>query len=249
MLYLPVNDMDKGVSTMHEMEQYFYSGHVHLSLAAAKQVKEGTPEFEAAQQFIKMYERFGIGEIPNYTTKGKVNEERADETYAEMDEVAEIRAIKDEQAFSLRIKELERLAKEGTDEEKAQSFFTQGQLFLYAHHYDESVHCFIQAVKHNPNNAVYYGIAAQTMNRVSYSPFEVLAYLERAIELDPHNARWYWNKALVLTTLHKDLQKELFLENALITLEKAQDCVREDQKSLKSAIDNTFETMRDYLFN
>ena len=143
MLYLPVYDIDKGVSTMHEMEQYFYSGQVHLSLAAAKQVQEGTPEFEAAQQLITMYERYGVGQIPNYTTKVEASIERADETYAEMDEVAAIRAIKDEQAFSLRIKELERLAKEGTDEEKAQSFFTQGQLFLYAHHYDESVLCFI----------------------------------------------------------------------------------------------------------
>jgi len=52
----------------------------------------------------------------------------------------------------------------------------------------------------------------------------------------------------VLTTLFKDLQQEMFLENALIALEEARDCLREEQTSLKSAIDNTFETMRDYVF-
>ena len=233
---------------MHEMEQYFYNGQVHRSLQAAKQVKEAASEADAAKQFIALYERFGVPAIPCYTKKEEQSLERSDETYPEMDEVTAIRLIKDEEAFSLRIKELERIAKEGMDEEKAQSFFTQGQLFLFAHHYDESVHCFLQAVKYNPNKAVYYGIAAQTMNRFSYPPFEVLGYLEHAIELDPENARWHWNKALVLTTLYKDLQQEMFLENALIVLEKAQSSLREEQKSLKSAIDNTFETMRDYVF-
>lgn len=233
---------------MHEMEQYFYKGQVHLSLKAAQQVKEDALEAEAAKQFIAMYERFGVPAIPCYRKKVKQSQERADETYPEMDEVSAIRAIKEEAAFSARIQELERMTKEGNEEEKAMSFFTQGQLFLFAHHYDESVHCLIQAVKYNPDKAVYYGIAAQTMHRFSYPPFEVLGYLERAIELDSKNARWYWNKSLVLTTLYKDLQKEMFLENALIALEKAQSLLREDQKSLKSAIDNTFETMHDYLF-
>ncbi|WP_431029788.1 O-linked GlcNAc transferase [Lysinibacillus sp. LZ02] len=233
---------------MHEMEQYFYNGQVHLSLQAAQEVKEDAPEAQTAKQLIALYERYGVAAIPCYSEKAKQSVERADETYAEMDDVAEIRAIQDEEAFGKRIKQLEQVAKTGTSTEKAQSFFTQGQLFLYAHHYDESVHCFMQAVKHHPNKAVYYGIAAQTMNRFSYPPFEVLGYLERAIDLDPQNARWYWNKALVLTQLYKDLKKDLFLENALITLEKAQANCREEQKSLKTAIENTFENMREYLF-
>lgn len=233
---------------MHEMEQYFYNGQVHRSLEAARQVKEDTPEAETAKQLITLYERFGVPAIPCYTKKEKQSMERADETYPEMDEVFAIRAIKGEGDFSARIKELEQTAKEGAEEEKAMSFFTQGHLFLFAHHYDESVHCFIQAVNNEPNKALYYGMAAQTMNRFNYPPFEVLGYLERAIELDPENARWHWNKSIVLTTLFKDLQQEMFLENALIALEEARDCLREEQTSLKSAIDNTFETMRDYVF-
>lgn len=233
---------------MHEMERYFFSGQVHRSLEAAKKITEDAAEAEAAKRMIALYERFGVPAIPCYTKKEEQSMERADETYPEMDGVFAIRAIKDEEDFSSRIKDLERTAKEGSEEEKALSFFTQGQLFLFAHHYDESVHCLMQAVHFYPNKALYYGIAAQTMNRFSYPPFEVLGYLERAIELDPENARWYWNQSIVLTTLFKDLQQELFLEYALIALEKAQSCIREDQTSLKSAIDNTLEAMRDYVF-
>ncbi len=238
----------KGASmNMSDMENYFYSGQVHASLAAARQVKADAQEAPAAQKMIAMYESYGIHEIPMYTKKETPSVERSDETYPEMDDVLAIRAIKDEQEFAARIQQLEQAAKEGTDEEKAQSFFTQGQLFLFAHHYDESVHCFIQAVRYAPNNATYYGFAGQTLARVSSSPFEVLGYLERAIELDPHNARWYWNRALVLITLYKDLQQEMFLEHAIRTLEQAQQALRADQNSLKDAIDNTFESLKDYL--
>lgn len=233
---------------MHEMEYYFFSGEVHKSLATAKQVASDAPEAEMAQQFMAMYAQHGIEDIPMYTATSACSLERADETYPENDEVAAIRAIRDEAAFKERISQLEHIAKEGVPHEKAQSFYTQAQLFLYAHHYDESVHCFKQAVKHAPNNAVYYGMAAQTMARVGNSPIEALGYIERAIELDSQNARWYWNRALMLTTLYKDLQQQDFLEHALRTLEQAQAALRADQLSLKSAIDNTFEGMKDYLF-
>ena len=175
--------------------------------------------------------------------------ERANETYVEFDEVEKLRAIEDEDTFQQAVQQLEQDARTGTAERKAQSFFVQGHLFLLAHHYDESVHCFIQAVKHNPNKAIYYGICGQTMQRFNWSPFEVLPYLERAIELDGENARWYWNQSFILTQLYKDLQIEAFLENALIALEKAIAYCRDEQLSLRNGIDSALENMKEYLFH
>ena len=175
--------------------------------------------------------------------------ERANETYEEYDEVEKLRSLEDEETFQQAIQQLEIVARTGSDEQKAQSFFVQGHLFLLAHHYDESVHCFMQAVKHNPNKAIYYGICGQTMHRFNWSPFDVSPYLERAIELDGENARWYWNQSFVLTQLYKDLQVEAFLENALIALEKATALCREDQLSLRNGIDSALENMKEYLFN
>ena len=107
---------------------------------------------------------------------------------------------------------------------------------MFAHHYNESVHCFRQAVKENPNKALYWGITGQTMHRFGWMPFDALGYLEQAITLDSKNARWKWNKALVLIQLAKDLQMAPFMANAAITLEEAIADCGEHQHSLKDAI-------------
>ena len=207
---------------MTDLEKYFYNGRFHACFQAAKQLETDEQLAEIAKHFIKLFTQYEYDAVPNYTTTtSKQSIERPDETYAELDEVEQIRAIKEEALFAEAIQALEKEAKNGDAERKAQSFFAQGQLFLLAHHYDESIYCFQQAVKHNPNKALFYGYAAQTMHRFSWSPFDIMIYLERAIELDPQNARWYWNKSLVLTQLYKDLQQEAFLENALLTLEQA----------------------------
>ncbi|WP_107841423.1 O-linked GlcNAc transferase [Metasolibacillus meyeri] len=227
-----------------KLEQLFYRGQIHACYQKAQE--ENNSSF--AQQVIALYERYQLGNIPCYTAREPQSVERADETYAEQDEVLAIRVIKDEQQFATRTRQLEELAHTGTDTERAQSFFTQAQLFLFAHHYSESVYCFLQAVNYNPNKAVYYGLAAQTMQRLDYTPFELLGYLERAIELDDKNARWYWNRSLILMELYKNLQHDAFLEQALIALEQAQSYCRDEQQSLRSAIENTVENMREYIF-
>ena len=240
----------EGVNQMKEMESYFYNGQFHACYKLAKELQEDAEQGQLAKQFTTLFKQYHYDQIPCYTTiEATQSIERDDETYAELDEVEQIRAIKDETMFNEAIKQLEKDAREANTKRKAQSFFVQGQLFLLAHHYDESIHCFQQAVKHNPNHALFYGYAAQTMHRLSWSPFEVMAYLDRALDLDPTNARWLWNKGLVLTQLYKDLQKDGFLENTLITLEQALENCRPQQKSLKSAIENTFENMRDSVFN
>ena len=235
---------------MTQMNEFFYQGMIVSCFEEATKVLAEDPANEQAKMFVQLAEKFNIAQIPAPVAAPiKQQEERSDENYAAMDEVLAIRQIKDEAEFQARIKQLEETAKTGTNEEKAQSFFTQGQLFLYAHHYEESAYCFKQAVTCQPTLAVYYGIAAQTMMRLDYSPFEVLGYLQYAQQLDSNNARWHRNRALVLTQLYKDLGDQMFLENALIALETAQQSLRPDQKSLAQAIENTFETMKDYLFN
>lgn len=235
---------------MTQMNEFFYQGYIVSCFEEAKKMLAVEPDHEQAKMFVQIGEKFNIAEIPTpVATPLAQQEERADENYAAMDEVLAIREIKDEAEFQARIRQLEETAKTGSLEEKAQSFFTQGQLFLYSHHYEESAYCFTQAVKCQPKLAVYYGIAAQTMMRLDYSPFEVLGYLQYALQLDSNNARWHWNRALILTQLYKDLQDQMFLENALIALETAQQSLRPDQKSLAQAIENTFETMKDHLFN
>ncbi|MGE7129442.1 tetratricopeptide repeat protein [Lysinibacillus xylanilyticus] len=231
------------------MDDYFYNGELMKCYEEAKQVTNEN-EKALADKYIKLLEEYDFANYPKATLSVETQHgERADESYPESDAVVEIRAIKDETEFSKRIKELEDVAAIGTPNEKAHSFFTQGELFLYAHHYNESVHCFRQAVKENPNKALYWGITGQTMHRFGWMPFDALGYLEQAINLDPENARWKWNKALVLIQLAKDLQLAPFMANAAITLEEAIADCGEHQCSLKDAIQNTIDNMDSYVFS
>lgn len=231
------------------MDDYFYNGELMKCYEAAKQVTKGD-EKELAEKYITLLENYDLANYPKPTqVLLEQEEERADESYPASDLVKEIRAIKNEATFTQRVKELEEVAKTGSIADKAQSFFTQGELFLFAHHYKESVHCFLQAVRVNPNKALYWGITGQTMHRFGWMPFDALGYLEQAILLDPTNARWKWNRALVLIQLAKDLQMAPFIANAALTLEEAIEHCGEHQSSLKGAIQNTLDNMDSYVFS
>lgn len=231
------------------MDDYFYNGELMKCYELAKQVTS-EEEKARAQKYMALFEQYNLDRYPKPTAHGEVQHaERADESYPESDLVVEIRAIEEEEAFAKRIQQLEEAAKTGTPSDRAQSFFTQGELFLFAHHYNESVHCFQQAVKENPNKAVYWGITGQTMHRFGWMPFDALGYLEQAIQLDPINPRWKWNKALVLIQLAKDLQMAPFMANAALALEDALASCGEQQRSLKDAIQNTMDTMDSYVFS
>lgn len=231
------------------MDDYFYNGELQKCYEAAKQVTDEHDK-ELADKYIALLEQYDFAAYPKPTQAVMAQEEeRADESYPASDVVTEIRSIKDEAMFTQRVKALEEVAKTGTATEQAESFFTQGELFLFAHHYNESVHCFTQAVRVNPNNALYWGITGQTMHRFGWMPFDALGYLEQAIQLDPTNARWKWNKALVLIQLAKDLQMAPFIANAAITLEEAMAVCGEHQRSLNDAIQNTLDNMDSYVFS
>ncbi|WP_155591585.1 tetratricopeptide repeat protein [Lysinibacillus cavernae] len=231
------------------LDDYFYNGELMKCYKLAK-MDTNEEEKALAQKYITLLEEYEFDRYPKSTADVEIQHmERANESYPESDLVVEIRAIKDEETFANRIKQLEEVAKTGTPSDKAQSFFTQGELFLFAHHYKESVHCFQQAVKENPNKAVYWGITGQTMHRFGWMPFDALGYLEQAIDLDSTNPRWKWNKALVLIQLAKDLQMALFMANAALALEEALASCGEQQRSLKEAIQNTIDNMDSYVFS
>lgn len=219
---------------MNNLEELFFRGNMKSCYEMAKSLKEEN------NQFLALFKKHGFDELPTIpVTNEEQSLETSDEHYKEEELLLFIRSIKEEALFNDEIKKLEQLARTGTDTEKAHSFFTQGYLFLYAHHYEESMHCFRQAVKYMPSNAIYAGICGQTIFRLNVSPIEALAYLEHAQQLQPTNARWYWNKSLVLMQLYKDLQQEAFLNNAIYELQQAMQSCRDDQTSLSTALQST----------
>ena len=221
---------------MDQLEKLFFNGNM---LSCYKIVTTGK-QYKNSDKYLQLFQKHQFQEIPMVEASDLAQSvERATEKYAEDNDVDRIRKISNEQKFQQEIKQLEYIAQNGLQHEKAQSFYTQGHLFLYAHHYNEAVYCFTQAVKHAPNKSVYAGILAQTMQRLNYSPIEALGYIELALTHDTTNARWYLVKALLLIQLFKDLGNEAFFNSAIYELSCAKDHCRDDQASLRLAIETT----------
>lgn len=220
---------------MNQLEQLFLNGNMLSCYKAAEEKR-----YINSEKYLHLFQQHQIHEIP-LVEKSNLSQsiERVNEKYVEDDEVERIRHIANEQEFQSEIQRLEQIARNGILHEKAQSFYTQGHLFLYAHHYNEAVHCFMQAVKHFPEKGVYSGILAQTMQRLNYSPIEALGYIELALTVDSKNARWYLVKSLLLLQLYKDLENDAFLNSAIYELSCANDNCREDQTSLRTAVEST----------
>lgn len=239
---------------MFEMDHLFFEGKIKATLLAAEKILAKkdvtTDEFERAKKYCKLLTPYQLSQYPTLTPPLVAPSiERADETYEELDEVKTIRAIKDEDAFQQHIQQLEAQATTSDAATRAQSLMVQAQLFLLAHHYNEAVHCFKEAIKANPNHDLYWGLAGQTMHRFGWTPFDALSYLEQAVLLNPTNARWQWNQALVLLQLAKDLQEPAFLANASLLLEDAIIQCAPHQASLKQAIQSTYDEMDNYVFS
>ncbi len=220
---------------MDQLEQLFFNGNMLscYNVAIEKQYKN-------SEKYLQLFQQHQFQEIP-FVEKSNLPQsiERENEKYVEDDEVERIRLIANEQQFQQEIQRLEKIARSEVQLEKAQSFYTQGHLFLYAHHYNEAVHCFMQAVKHAPEKGIYAGILAQTMQRLNYSPIEALGYIELALTVDSNNTRWYLVKSLLLLQLYKDLRNDAFLNSVIYELSCANDHCRDDQASLRIAIETT----------
>ena len=220
---------------MNQLEQLFFKGNM---LSCYKALIE--KHYKNNGNYLRLFQKHQFQNIP-FVEKSTIpqSKERENEKYVEDDEVERIRLISNEQQFHQEIEQLELIARNGLQHEKAQSFYTQGHLFLYAHQYNEAVHCFLQAVKHAPEKGIYAGMLAQTMQRLNYSPIEALGYVELATTVDSENARWYLVKALLLLQLYKDLGNDAFLNSAIYELSCANDYCRNEQASLRTAIEST----------
>lgn len=221
---------------MDQLEQLFLNGNM---LSCYKAVTK-EQHHRDREKYLQLFHQHQFQEIPSFDKSTLTQSvERENEKYDEDDEVERIRQIVDEQQFKQEIQQLEQIAQNGSQLEKAQSFYSQGHLFLYAHHYNEAVHCFKQAVKQAPEKGVYAGMLAQTLQRLNYSPIEALGYIELALTVDNKNARWYLVKALLLLQLYKDLGNDAFFNSAIFELSCANDNCRDEQVSLRTAIDST----------
>lgn len=217
---------------MNELEFQFFAGNMLSCYELLKQEKHADEKF----QNLLMHHQ--IQHIPTFENSAVAQSvEKSDETYLEDELFKTLRKIQDEEKFLAEIKKLEQTSTSDDAKSSAHSFYTQGSLFLHAHHYQEAVYCYQQAVKKDPSKGLYFGIVAQTMQRLNLSPIEALGYAEAAIRLNSNNARWYLVKSLLLVQMAKDLERMEFLDSAIYEIQLAEEYCMQEQASLKQAID------------
>ncbi|MFJ7735536.1 tetratricopeptide repeat protein [Lysinibacillus sp. NPDC097287] len=195
-----IKQFDERVQNINEL---FVSGQVKESYKVAKALLAdpsfaSDESFEVVQQHVELLQANGYDNMPKPTVdKLKQSVERADESYPERDVLAAYLGSQDAELFGKVVDEL----LVGPVEAQANAYYTMAEYFWLAKENDKAIAQYAEAVKLQPNKALYWGAFAQFINRIEGSPYLALRLIEEAIQLDGMNPRWYFVQGNILLQL------------------------------------------------
>ncbi|PFR88229.1 hypothetical protein COK43_20300 [Bacillus cereus] len=161
------------------------------------------------------------------------SQENTDETYPDLEKVYE--AINTNTVNSL-LESLYEEIEKAPNERRAAALFALGELHLSNQNMQETIEFYIQAIKENPNKALYWGYTAQVMNRNKLHPLISIRFLQNAIELDPLNPRWHFLQSLILLEISNQEEIGELINQAVYEAQYALELCRPDQVGLRKAI-------------
>jgi len=211
-----IKQFDEQVQQINEL---FLNGHVKESYQLAKTLLANSTftdheSFLTIQQHVALLEANGYANMPVPTAeKVKQSVERTDGSYPERDVLAAYIGSEDDQQFGKVVDEL--LA--GSVEAQANAYYTMAEFFALAKEHDKALVQYAEAIKLQPNKALYWGAFAQFLSRNEGSPYLALRLIEEAIQLDNMNPRWYYiqgNIFLQLVAATKNLSYLPALEDS-----------------------------------
>ncbi len=204
---------------VEQINELFLNGHVKASYQLAKALIANSAFtehelFPTIQQHVTLLEGNSFANMPVPTAeKVKQSVERTDGSYPERDVLAAYIGSGDDQQFGKVVDEL--LA--GSVEAQANAYYTMAEYFALAKEHDKALVQYAEAIKLQPNKALYWGAFAQFLSRNEGRPYLALRLIEEAIQLDSINPRWYYiqgNIFLQLVAATKNLSYLPALEEA-----------------------------------
>lgn len=186
-----VKQLDEQVQQVNDL---FVSGQVKESYQLAKIIVSNDTamekeQYQTLQQHIALLEANGYANMPIPTNdRVKQSVERADGSYPERDVLAAYLGSQDHELFGKVVDEL--LA--GEVGAQANAYYTMAEYYVLAKEHDKAMVQFAEAIKLQPNKALYWGAFAQFLNRTEGSPYLALRLIEEAIQLDGMNPRWHY---------------------------------------------------------
>lgn len=224
--------MDEQVQQINDL---FVSGQVKESYQLAKDIlaNETIKDGEAKQlilQHVALLEANGYANIPATTDeKVKQSVERTDGSYPERDVLAAYIGSQDSEQFGKVVDEL--LA--GTIEAQANAYYTMAEYYVLAKEHDKATVQYAEAIKLQPNKALYWGAFAQFLNRHEGSPYLALRLIEEAILLDGMNPRWHYIQGNIFLQLIAATKNLSYLPALEVAWEKAKKRCTAKQVTLK----------------
>ncbi|WP_155591444.1 tetratricopeptide repeat protein [Lysinibacillus cavernae] len=211
-----VKQIDEQVQQVNDL---FLSGQVKASYELAKEILANhvgveNETYQLIHQHVAMLEANGYANLPTPSDeKVKQSVERTDGSYPERDVLSAYIGSQDDEQFGKVVDEL--LA--GSIEAQANAYYSMAEYYVLAKEHEKASVQYAEAIKLQPNKALYWGAFAQFLNRYEGSPYLALRLIEEAIQLDGMNPRWYYiqgNIFLQLVAATKNLSYLPALEEA-----------------------------------
>ncbi len=205
--------------------------------------KDERKYLEGARKTLALFEKCGLHEYNIQITDyfSLQSKERADESYPESDDVNNVLIERNEDLTRQFIQKIQRDKTSSDVELREKAFFSAAELYKNMQKYDYAFYHYYQAIKLNPNKAVYWGYASYALCmdvrlKKDYHGTICSAYLSRifgqkAVELDINNARWRHYYALALSLFAN--QDPIYIHQVITDIKKALSLCIPDQIPLK----------------
>ena len=205
--------------------------------------KDERKYLEDARKTLVIFEKCGlydfnvqITDYSSFQTK-----ERSDESYPESDYVNKVLKRRNEDLTRQLIQKIEKEKSSSDAELREKAFFAAAELYNSMKRYDYAFYHYYQAIKINPNKALYWGYATYALfmdvRSKKDDPGTICsAYLsgmfgQKAMDLDRNNARWRHYYALALSLFAS--RNPIYIHQVIVETRKALALCRPEQIPLK----------------
>lgn len=202
-------------------------------------------------------DRYELPKIENYNYPQSI--EKSNEQYPELEEISYLICNANTPSGCINynnfIEKLLSDMKSSDNKKRAQAYLNASEIHYRKAEFDQAFECYLGAINSEPSKALYYGYAAQTIIRTKKLIPLMSIFTRRAIDLDPENAKWHMLHGISCLNLSKIFQvgeilniskmlSDNFFATANLELQKALDCCRPDQVSLRRAIEKVIGGIR-----
>lgn len=229
-------------------ERLFTNEEVYIhEMGSAENLKK-TADYD----IYSMLEEIGVNifseSLPDIDLSAKQNLEYANESYPETDEFIKFYnqcVLDGNNKIQLFIERVKKISSDSNKIEAAKGDFYAGEYGFFMKNYPLAYNYYLKSIHKNPNKALVYGYAGNCLLKENERLINGCILNTRAIKLDSRNARWHLYQGLLVLNLGFQLDYKPLIAGAKLHFENALKVIRPEQESLKGAIIDIYDKIKD----